>query len=282
MSAPPRPASAGPAWPPLLNCPDVTGDGPVDFDDFLALLSNYGTSYPDPDYLLLYDWAPNGAVDFFDFLVLLQNYGQTCPLIESQVALATLAAMKYRDPTQAFADGYTWGSQYVPQMGVHLINPTIQIQYTNFYDPVNGEDQLRHPVGLVYSETSPGSNQPDELVGVWYVVPVQAVCDFYVMPGPCQSNTDSPVGFGETNTDEDNTNLNAIQQGWHTHAGLCVRDWGTIDAAVVGEGGSESNCYGPRSGDYWFSTYGWMMHLYNFIPNPDGRFMKWNANPDFP
>ncbi len=284
VSGSPRQASAGPALPPLLNCPDVTGDGPVDFFDFLALLQNYGTEYPDADFYYLYDWAPNGAVDFFDFLVLLQNYNQTCPLMESQVTLATLAAMKYRDPAQAFADGYTWGSQYVPQMGVHLINATFQNQYPNFYDPVNGEDQLRHPVGLVYSETSPGSNQPDELIGVWYVLPVQAVCDFYAIAEPCQSNTVSPVGFGETNTDEDNQDPPGPEQGWHTHSGLCVAGWGTIDAEVWELGpGSQNSCLNPpRNGDAWFSTYGWMMHLYNFIPNPEGRFMLWNTNPNFP
>jgi hypothetical protein len=137
-------------------------------------------------------------------------------------------------------------------------------------------------VGLVYSETSPGSNQPDEFIGSWYNIPVQAVCDYYSMPGPCQSDTVQPVGFGETNTDEDNQS-SGVQAGWHLHYGLCVAGWGTIDAFDWELGpGSESTCYDSLNAEVWFSTYGWMMHLYNFVPNPDGRFMLWNTNPDFP
>ncbi len=54
-------------------------------------------------------------------------------------------------------------------MGIHLVNSGYQIAFPDL------ESQLERPVGLVYSETSPISNQPDEFIGVWYNVPVQAV-----------------------------------------------------------------------------------------------------------
>ena len=41
------------------------------------------------------------------------------------------------------------------------------------------------------------------------------------------------------------------------------------------EGVPEGNCDGPNQ--VWFGTYGYMVHLYNFIPNPNGRFMMWNT-----
>lgn len=274
VMASPRPALSGSAWAALLNCPDVNADGAVTVGDISQVVSMFGTSYAmNPgQYLLLYDVDGGGQVSAGDIETVVQRFGEECPLIETQVARATLAAIKYRDPAQAIADGYTWGSQDVSQMGIHLENTTFQISFADM------GSQLERPVGLVYTEMSPGSNQPDEFIGVWYNVPVQAVCDFYQIEGPCQSDKVQPVGFGETNTDEDNADPAGIQQGWHLHFGLCVWNWGTIDATVAELGpGSEQACM-DAGGQIWFSTYGWMMHLYNFIPNPDGRFMLWNPN----
>jgi hypothetical protein len=270
-------------WPPLLNCYDVTDgkdsvDGSVTMADVFVVAGKFGAAYPSDDYLLLYDVDGGGSITTSDIFAVAGQFGQECPLIETQVALATLAAIKYRDPQQAFDDGYTWASQDVPQMGIHLVNDAYQVAYPDF------ESQLEYPVGLVYSETSPGSNQPDEFIGVWYNVPNQAVCDFYSISDPCESDEVQPVGFGVTNTDEDNQDPSGPQQGWHLHEGLCIAGWGTVDAKDWELGpGTEAICYDPPyNGGIWFSTYGWMAHLYNFIPNPDGRFMLWNTNPDFP
>ena len=116
---------------------------------------------------------------------------------------------------------------------------------------------------------------PDELIGGWYLVPTEEVCAVYGIPGPCQSNAEQPLGFGLTNTDEDNQDPPAAQQGWHTHPWLCVWNWGTTSALVL-ENVAQQDC--ETSGGIWFSTYGWMLHLYNVIPNPAGRFMLWNSN----
>ncbi len=282
VSGSPRQASAGGApWPPLLNCPDVTGDGPVDFFDFLALLQNYGTEYPDADFYYLYDWAPNGAVDFFDFLVLLQNYGQTCPLMDSQVAQATLATMQYQNCQDAVTDGYApgTGGVYVPNMGIHISK--IPNMSTTF--------DLEKPFGLVCTETFTGSRVVDQLIGLWYIIPVESTGTLYGRPPPYQADDVQPVGFGTSNTDEDNTDdLNAIQQGWHTHPNLCV---GSGFLLELGEAPNSSwhdpndavhECLAHRDGTILVPLYGWMLHLYNFTPNPAGRFMRWNTNPDLP
>ena len=295
VSALPRSGEAvSPAnWPDLApGCFDVTGDGYVDLpNDILGVIRHYQSTPGDPDprrlpYSLLYDVSGGGVVDLpNDILGTVQAFNTYCSLIDTQVILATVATMKYRDPAVAFADGYTWGSQYVPNMGIHLYNQNYLSTYTTFYDedelskpPDQQDHQLTHPYGLVYSNA--GGNQPGQLIGVWYVVPTQDVCDFQAVPGPCQDPNVMPVGFGLTNTDEDNPDPAPFQSSWHTHTGLCVRDFGTVNAAVTGENTSEGQCLSHS--DQWFSLYGWMMHLYNFVPNPDGRFMKWNTNPELP
>jgi hypothetical protein len=305
LSALPRASEAAvnPAnWPDLaLGCFDVTGDGKVDLaNDILGVILHYNSSPFDPDpnlppYALLYDVSGGGMVDLSnDILGTVLAYDDDgvpdCPLIDRQVMLATAAVLKYYDPAVAFADGYAYGGQYISNMGIHLINSAYQITYTTFYDegeltkaPEDQLHQLTHPVGLVYSETYPGSMIPDEFLGPWYSIAVPAVCDFYSMPGPCQSASVQPVGFGTTNTDEDNQ-VSGAQAGWHEHFGLCVAGWGTVSARDWELGSdTEQMCYDPPyNGDLWFSIYGWMMHLYNTVPNPDGRFMLWNTNPDLP
>lgn len=301
ISALPGDTSAGApvlTWSSLSEtCHDTNGDGLIDLpNDILSVIQRHNTVFggpPNPytglEYSLVYDVKgpnePGGTIDMpNDILSVILAHGTTCSLIDTQVVAATVAVMKYDDPAVAFADGYAYGGQYIGNMGIHLINSAYQVTYTTFYDPVTGEDQLRHPVGLVYSETFPGSMVPDVFLGPWYNIAVPPVCDFYSMPGPCQDVNVQPVGFGATNTDEDNQDPPGIQASWHEHFGLCVAGWGTVNAMDYELGpNTEQECYDPPyNGDVWFSVYGWMMHLYSFVPNPDGRFMLWNVNPDLP
>lgn len=286
----PRPSSAQMDWPPLLNCADVTGSGAVALPDVLAVISAFGSLYPNDDYLLLYDLNGGGSVALPDILVAVTQFGDLCPTVETQVARATLATLKYRDPAVAIADGYVQTTQYVPQMGIHMYNLGFQAAHPRFdssvCDPAVGlapACQLEFPAGLVYTATPSGA--PDKLVGLWYVVPNQEVCDYFgvdpdgdTVPGPCD-NTE-PEGFDGP---EDNTDLHPQQRGWHTHTGLCGGGWSTSSAWVVetGSASSEQDCLNGTWGPCpcaWFANYGWMMHLYTMIPNPDGRFMMWNAN----
>lgn len=275
-------------WPggPLLNCADLNGDGSIAFADFLVMLQRFGGNYDaDPaTYSLLADLNGDKSVAFADFLMLLQQFTNTCPLIESQVAKATLAAEKYRDPAQATADGYFTSSQYVPNMGIHMVHLGNQVAFPdldnvtcNVSGGLGATCQLEHPVGLLYTETFPGSTVPEDLIGVWYIVPTQDVCDFYVIQGTCQPDLLEPVGFGLTNTDEDNLDPDGAgpQRGWHTHPNLCIWDWATT-SAFVAENVPQATCT-STGGQAWFPTYGWMIHIYNFVPNPEGRFQNWSC-----
>jgi len=51
---------------------DASGDGAVQFEDFLLLSSNFGVVGPE----INEDFAPNGAVEFADFLLLSSNFGK--------------------------------------------------------------------------------------------------------------------------------------------------------------------------------------------------------------
>jgi len=314
MSGSPRPASAGAGWgaDPLLNCPDLNGDGAVSGLDLFAMISSAGSVYGvSSNYLFLHDRNADKSITLTDFMDVLGRLGERCPLMETQVALATLALVNHkigaglldegqvvdlRDPANAVTAGYVQSTQYVGQMGIHYINETYQREYPNFYDAVTGEDQLRHPVGLVYTEKQVGPpGVADELIGGWFLVPVPDVCAEYGVPSPESCPVAEPVGFGLTATDEDNQDRTDItgfllQQGWHDHTGLCFGNVGTTEAWVTETfDASQSNQDACLAGSFftvgcgdsgcrWFDTYGWMIHLYNLTPNPHGRFQKWNCN----
>ena len=284
----PQPTFAVVAWPALLNCYDVTDgadsvDGAVTMLDVFKIAGRFGAAYPSDDYLLLYDVSGGGAITIEDILAVAGQFGRQCPLMETQVAKATLATEKYRDWSVAQADGYAKDTQYVTQMGIHVSKAD---WLTVGFNPET-------PFGLIY--TDGGGGQPDELIGLWYVAPIPDVCAhfttdptsglFGINPATCP--TAEPVGFGLTNTDEDNQDLNVIQKSWHDHNGLCTGDAGLPSAWVRELGaGNEDYCLndtpgpgpGGANGDVYYSTYGWMVHLYNFIRNPSGRFVMWNSN----
>ena len=267
---------------PLLTCPDVNGDGVVTIIDILLVARAFG-KYGDANYAYLYDVGNgDGVVNITDDILYTGGrFGDACTdLTNQQVALATQATMKYRDCSgpEAQAD-YGQSSQMVPNMGIHMSNNINMFLYPEFYsgDPNDTNDQLRHPVGLICTDSNPDPNidTPDRLIGMWYLKPVEEICDLFGIGGTCEDVNIQPVGFGLTNTDEDNQYhpTNPLQKTWHTHPGLCI--W-TIDGnTVVAEGVEQSVCVDDNGG-VWFTVYGWMSHLYNFMPNQDGRFMMWS------
>ena len=280
----PRPAAAIENWPALLNCSDVNADGVVNIIDIGAVVLKFGTAYPNDDYLLLYDVSGGGAVNILDITTVVQDFGQSCSLINRQVAQGTLAMTgayggpDLRDPQNALDAGYVKSSQMVPSMGIHVFNQTYMETYANCCglglpgEP--GESQLIHPVGLVYTADSSGPMGLGTLIGAWYIQPNDVVCDFYGIATPCQSASEGPIGFGESNAGEEDNEAG----GWHFHIGLCIWNWGEANASVT-EGASQGSCEG--SGGIWFSNYGWMIHLYNFLANSAGLFQKWNSNVPF-
>ncbi len=288
----PRQAAALPSqadWPALLNCSDVNADGYVTISDVGQVIRKFGTNVvqdtnndgnwvPDGDYMLLYDVDGGGNVGVSDIATAVADFGSVCDPVETQVAAATLAVagLPYANHPATGPDLRNWSTaqpagweqttQYVPSMGIHVQKPAFFI--TTF-------DETQ-PVGLIYKSDG---GTPDELIGLWYVVPIPEVCTTLsadpaytglsgVNPATC--GTAEPEGFAGA---EDNTDLNQVQRGWHDHPWLCIWNAGT-SSAFTNENVSELQCTG--TGGVWFSTYGYMVHLYNFIPNVDGRFMMWN------
>ena len=289
LSTQPQETSAtNPAkWPPLsATCHDINGDGTVDLlNDILGVIYRYGTSYGGPpnaagyEYSLLYDVNGGGEIDLLgDILSTILAHGQTCSLVDQQVVLATVETMKYQNCQDALADGYTQLTQMVPNMGIHISNYANAARVFWNGDPNDPTDQIRNPVGLICTDSDPGNfsnDVPGKLIGMWYVVPNMEVCPFYLNPPTCDDA--EPVGFDGP---EDNTDVGA-QKAWHTHPGLCIWAIGTNQAGT-NEGFSEPGCNAQPQPNAWFSTFGWMVHLYNHIPNDSGRFMFFTTNVPFP
>ena len=278
------------AWPPLsATCHDVSGDGRVDLlPDILEVIRHFGTSYGGPpndagyEYALLYDVDGGGEVGVLtDVLGVIQAFGQEdlCSLADQQVVLATLATMQYQNCQDALTDGYIQSTQFVPGMGIHLTKNINVFNYPNFWsgDANDTNDQIRHPSGLICtdSDPSPGTDVPDKLIGMFYVMPNLEACFLYFNPPTCDNA--EPEGFDGP---EDNTDVGSVQKAWHTHPGLCIWGIGTTQAGT-NEGFSEAGCGSQPTPNLWFSEFGWMVHLFNFIPNENGRFLFLSSNVPF-
>ena len=283
----PQPTAASNHWPPLLNCSDVNADGGVTIGDIGLVVGKFGTFYPNADYLLLYDVNGGGGVTVGDITRVVMDFGLECPLIDTQVAKATLAMAQYQDCGNALTDQYgpSSGGVYVSNMGIHISR----------FNYLSTTFDLEKPFGLVCSEKETGpAGVPDKLIGAWYIIPVDSTCAVYGLGGPCQDSSVQPDGFGVSNNDEDNQDPPGRQSGWHTHINLCVgngslvemfppnQDWHQHDGVATEDLDGQHECVTHRGGFLNVPIYGWMLHLYNFIPNPDGRFMKWNVNSVLP
>lgn len=242
----------------------MNADGSVTIADIGEVVLRFGSAVvkdddgyfvPGPNYMLLYDLDGGGAITISDIGKAVLDFGTNCPLVETQVAQATLSTAPFRDWSVAQAVGYVGNTQYVSQMGIHAATNN----YSTTFNPGT-------PIGLIYK--SSGGN-PDQLIGLYYIIPVQDVCDIF-LPGQTCSN-DEPEGFDGP---EDNTDVSSVQRGWHTHDNLCFIPPATV--IEFGPNGSHQQCK-DAGGIINFETYGYMVHLYNFIPNVDGRFMMWNT-----
>ncbi len=104
---------------------------------------------------------------------------------------------------------------------------------------------LTQPEGLNYSLDG-------ELLAVYYIDPLWMAG--HELP---------PSGF---DTDE---------EMWHEQPGLCF--WQGASGPMVAEGVAEQDCL-SRPGGVWFESFGWMLHLWNFFANTEGRFSMHNPS----
>lgn len=271
-------------WPPLSStCFDVTGDGLVDLpNDVLGVIQHFNAKWGDDDYALVYDVTGGGVIDLPNdvlgtILAFNPSPPSNCSDVDTQVIRSAAALLPYQNCQDAVADGYEDSGVYVGNMGIH-ISKVSNLRTT--FDPENWE-HLANPFGLVCSRDPNVSNKPDKLIGPWYIVATAQTGLIYGLPAPYQPDDVPPEGFA---TGEDYIPYNpaspGVQAGWHTHVNLCV-GFNPAFLAELGPGATHQDCK-AIGGSLNIPLYGWMLHLYNFVPNPDGRFMRWNVNPDFP
>ncbi|MEX2160173.1 MAG: hypothetical protein WEB04_12300 [Dehalococcoidia bacterium] len=255
---------------PLLSCADVDGDGTVGlFGDIFGVAFLFGadaddssaTGNPEPDgYHLLYDVGDgNGAIDLFsDIFGVAFDFGNTCPLVDQQIAQATLAILNDPQAAQLLAcdnatlnaRGYIRGSEDVPGQGVHYIN-------VSYWD---GVFNVTQPEGLVC--------QAGKLAAELYVVNGDVIGwgPFIPSNGAIHSVNidtfcDPPAGQSVCSWDGPET--------WHAHANLCHLHLGTPSSSVIITP-SAAVCEAANGGVgnwSWNDAIGWMGHLWNHVPN---------------
>ncbi|MGB2693579.1 MAG: hypothetical protein WBD55_00150 [Dehalococcoidia bacterium] len=283
---------------PLLFCADVNGDGAASVGDIQRVVGKFGTNDPagrsNATYQPLFDLTTppgangSGAVAVGDILVTVSDFGQMCPLVDTQIARATLdiidpmyhpsvgpdfagdAGLIFENASLLASKGYFLSSTDVPGQGKHYINPTYFLG--NTFEPTA-------PDGLVYESGRlaaqlyfidgdavgwgcwPGcsDNPPADQVdidnvpgGTWNMVPG---CS----PSPCSWDG----GHDE----------------WHLHYNLCTVAIGTPNAAAISGVTSAANCEAIHNtwcggskcgGSYtWKARVGWMGHLWNNLLNPN-------------
>lgn len=279
-------------WDPLsATCFDVNGDGVIDLpNDILGVIQRFNARWGDDNYALVYDVTGGGVIDLpNDVLgVILAHHPDSnvpnpdCPLVDTQVIRAAAALLPYQDCQDAVADGYSPSGLYVGNMGIHISkNANMRTEFDpDYQDPITGEyTHLAEPFGLVCTEDPNVFQKPDNLIGAWYIIPVASTGSLYGLSGPFQPDTVPPDGF-DTGEDFIEYSGGGAQAGWHTHENLCV-GFNPAFLNEQGPDGTQQSCQ-AIGGVFNISLYGWMLHLYTFVPNPDGRFMRWNVNPDFP
>lgn len=184
--------TVGPLNPDPYYCFDVTGNGSVDVIDLQQVAASNGKRFGQPGYTRLKDWNVSRTIDVIDLMGTAQDFTTMCPLEDRQIRASTAAIEKYQNVNQAIADGYVQVTQFIPQMGRHMVKSSL---YDTTFDPAV-------PEGLLYE---PDSSSPGgwRLGGALYVVPIPL--------SPLL-----PAGFAGTD------------DGWHFHEYLCFYPNGTV------------------------------------------------------
>jgi hypothetical protein len=317
-------SSPGTTVAPILSCPNVNGsaDNKVLVGDIVEVVKAYFKDYAiqagEPpgtsDYVPMYDLnapynpatATGGNQRVDDIVAVVNAYFDTCPLVDTQVAQATLWAIDMdgnlgngKQPVPQFeneaaieAIGYYRTTTDVPGQGVHYVNME---NWDGVFDP-------RAPEGLVYNN--------GRLAAQLYVADAEVVGLGSHSPGPCGPPCPGAEYGVELETAGDGPQCNPAcswdgTETWHLHHYLCTVNVGMAsaiafpgalapgiaDSAASCESYSDSvtnpdapectipvtvqPCWG------WQLNSGWMGHLYNWYPNnnlsadtggPNGRF----------
>lgn len=280
-------ATANPL-PPLVSCPNLDGstNGRVTSLDITAVVQHYGKSYGQPGYAYLDDLvspynstSPSGTgkVTSLDITYVVTKYNLTCPLVDTQIAKATLALSNplYSDilcdpsllvavncggdaqfltenPSFLVGKGYRQGSTDVPGQGIHYVNWSL---WDGVFNPVR-------PEGLVYKVTGPedpGLNSGSCSDGVdnghdGLTDGADPDCQVSRLVAQLYYSDGDIVGWGSSPNDNVrsvNTEAlpctagcgwNGTYDGWHWHANLCTVGIGTPGAIAFPGVASQSAC----------------------------------------
>jgi len=305
--------ATAPAPAPLLSCPNVDGSDDeahdVTIGDIVPLVERYCASYGSAGYSLLYDnvdvynpQAPagTGLIEIGDIVYAVERYFDDCPLVDTQIAKATLAigdpmfedvlcddagTVKYLNPVNCGGNaqfltesasflagkGYRRGSTDVGGQGVHYVNWSL---WDGVFNPVR-------PEGLVYDNGVLAAQlyySDGDLVG-WGGSPTNNRRAVNTNALPCTASSQEPPGTG--------CGWDGTYDGWHWHDHLCTFGIGTTGAVALPSPSftSQTICKNYAAGFPWFVTCtfpntdpvnfnctwdedsGWMGHLWNWLPN---------------
>jgi len=274
-------------------CSDVDGSGAGGAADIGKTVLKFGTVSGGVNYRLLYDSRANGPVGSQDLADVAADFGKTnaagtCPLVDTQVAQATLAIMDptyssmalcggpcggdtaflTENPTFLATKGYYRASTDVPGQGVHYLN------FTYFDDDLFNPAR---PEGLVYDD--------GELYAQLYYVDGYAVNWGSEPPGIENVQIDAFCTPMPPNTA---CSWAGGNDGWHLHIDICVTNIGTT-SAVAAPGVPDDSC--PDETDpgctvvpdcvRWSARLGWMGHFWNHQPNPNPNSLDVTSNGRF-
>ena len=268
--SPPRPK-------PLVSCSDMTGDGRVRGIDITAVVTAFandaGPGWPyevSNAYKFLYDRDANGALRGPDIGIVVGDYGMDCPLVDAQVAKATLWAYANAPVKESEAAlealGYYQASTDVPGQGTHYAKLE---DWDGVFDP-------EAPEGLVYHH--------GRLAAQLYVVDGDAVgwgdYEATSYPPPETPHEVDLEGDADGPACDPDCSWNGTDDGWHLHYYLCTYNIGTSGAtalpgtataqACATAGGGDPPCTVPVTTQpcyRWGQNVGWMGHLWNHLPN---------------
>ncbi len=226
-------------------CFDVNGDTRVNSGDQLSVVQVFGARFGQPGYTRLRDYNMDRVINSADMLGTAIWFNVTCPLVDQQIRAATEGMMPYQNVDTAMAAGYFQITPYIPGQGRHMM------RLGSTGSGLGGHDLVfepNNPESLLYK---PDASTPGgwRLSGAMYIIPY----DLTTIP---------PDGFA-TNDD-----------AWHYHEWLCI--WNNFNS--VQEGVSQADCLQRPGNPVWNDTAGWLVHLWNYVPNPVGRFVEISVN----
>jgi glucose/arabinose dehydrogenase len=234
-------------------CMDVNGDLVVNPGDQAIVASVYGKKFGQAGYSRIRDFNGDRVINVGDQAKVAGDVvkftGKQCPLVDQQIRAATkgMEDAGFENINNAFNAGYIQITPFIPGQGRHLIRNSIAGQ-----DLIFEPDK---PESLLY-EPDPNTPGGWRLGGAMYVIPY----DQTIPPGGASGIP--PDGFA---TNEDS---------WHYHDDLCL--WNNF--ASVQEGVDQSTCMSRSGNPVWIPKAGWLVHLWNFVPNPVGRFVEVSNN----